>query len=109
MSKRKEKNVGLQEDNKKEALNEAKRRRLTRKGALNKRQEIVALKQRNRKERKRAEIENKTKRAETKKQEGAALKLKKREGWNREFFSIYFLSNLLRKNYGELVCVGFNF
>ena len=32
-----------------------------------------------------------------------------REGWNREFFSIYFLSNVLRKNYGELVCVGFNF
>ena len=27
----------------------------------------------------------------------AALKLKEREGWNREFFSIYFPSNLLRK------------
>ena len=37
------------------------------------------------------------------------LKQKEREGWNKEFFSIYFLSNLLRKNYGELVCVGFNF
>ena len=58
---------------------------------------------------KRAETENKTERAETEKQEGAALKLKEREGWNREFFSIYFLSNLLRKNYDELVCVGFNF
>ena len=38
-----------------------------------------------------------------------ALKQKEREGWNREFFSIYFPSNLLKKNYGELVCVGFNF
>ena len=38
------------------------------------------------------------KKAETeKKKKGAALKLNKREGWNREFFSIYFLSNLLRK------------
>ena len=37
------------------------------------------------------------------------LKQKEREGWNKEFFSIYFLFNLLRKYYGELVWVGFNF
>ena len=37
------------------------------------------------------------KQKQKKKKKGAALKLNEREGWNREFFSIYFPSNLLRK------------
>ena len=37
------------------------------------------------------------KKEKQKKEENNGLMLKEREGWNREFFSIYFPSNLLRK------------
>ena len=50
----------------------------------------------------------------------AALKEKEKEGWNRErvlnkegwidnFLAFIFLRIFSEKNYGELVCVGFNF
>ena len=57
-----------------------------------------ALKQKQKKE---AALKQKKKKKkglkQKKKKKGAALKLNEREGWNREFFSIYFPSNLLRK------------
>ena len=37
------------------------------------------------------------KKEKRKKEENSGLKLKEREGWNREFFSIYFPSNFLKK------------
>ena len=41
--------------------------------------------------------EEKGQRRNRKRKRTVALKLKEREGWNREFFNIYFPSNLLRK------------
>ena len=60
--------------------------------------EEVVLKQKQKKEERCGTEAERKKKAETeKKKKGAALKLNQREGWNREFFSIYFPSNLLRK------------
>ena len=58
-----------------------------------------ALKQKQKKEAALKQKKKKKKKGlkQKKKKKGAALKLNEREGWNREFFSIYFPSILLRK------------
>ena len=75
-------------------------RELKRKGRQEEKKQKGALKNRSRKKKRHW---NKKKRR--RKEEGVL-------NWTeaeRDLLSILFLSNLLRKNYGELVCVGFNF